>query len=177
MRPEHHAHIIAARIKTNAIQATAVTALSSQSNAEENCSGVGALDGGVGELVGDSVVGRFVGLCDGRTVGDLDGLLDGERVGGVGDLDGLFDGERVGSVGLRDGDLDGLREGERDGDLEGLLLGESEGDLDGLLLGDREGDLEGDLDGAVVGFLVGAGVEACTSTNRDNSTNAASTKR
>ena len=64
----------------------------------------------------------------------------------VGEVDGLVDGDLVGIGG------EGLADGENDGDVLGLALGDALGLALGLALGDLLGDREGELLGDALGL-------------------------
>ena len=74
-----------------------------------------------------------MGLADGSSDGELEGVQDGRDEGTSLGLE----------LGSSDGDAEGLALGDADGDAEGLTLGDAEGLPLGLPDGDAVGDVEG----------------------------------
>lgn len=91
----------------------------------------------------------MVGLADGSSDGELEGVQDGRDEGTSLGLE----------LGSSDGDTEGLALGDADGDAEGLALGDIDGNAEGLTLGDAEGPALGLPDGDAVGDVDGNSVK------------------
>ena len=106
-------------------------------------------------------LGLLAGLVEGDTVGTLDGVMLGERLGSVGQYEP--DGFTVGDVGLVVlGWSEGFEVGLTEGAIVGTELGATVGAMDGASVGLILGVIVGVDVGAIVGAELGNKVDGIT---------------
>ena len=105
------------------------------------------------EMLGSINNSVTLGLKDGDTDGEIEGLIDvdGLRLG-------LGDGLIL-ALGLIDGDTEGLilgdNENDFDGEIDGLTDGDADGEIEGLIENDNDGETLGDKLELRLGDLLG----------------------